>query len=292
MRPFRLGAFSIGRVTELEFPAFDALEFFPALMPGLLDDARRALPGRITADGKIVMSFHSFVLKTGRFTILIDTCCAKSRPEREQFDNGKRDYLGGLADAGVKPEDVTHVMCTHLHWDHVGWNTRLIDGQWVPTFPNAKYVMARREYDFWNAAYAKKPGNRALHALAFEDSVLPIIRAERAVLVDDDYELDTGISLEPCHGHTPGHVLVNVASNGDKGVFVGDAIHHPLQFLYPHISSRADQDMDASRITRRALIEKHAGAGTLVLPQHFCSPSCGTIVPAGDAFRFEALPDS
>ncbi|MEI9803736.1 MAG: MBL fold metallo-hydrolase [Pseudolabrys sp.] len=142
MRPINLGKFSIGRVTEIEFPAFDAAEFFPTATPEMIDEARRALPGRIGADGKLVMSFHSFVVKTGRFTILIDTCCAKSRPGREQFDHGKNDYLQGLADMGVRPEEVTHVMCTHLHWDHVGWNTRLIDGQWVPTFPNAKYIMA------------------------------------------------------------------------------------------------------------------------------------------------------
>ena len=191
------------------------------------------------------MSFHSFVLRTGRHTILIDTCCNKSRPGRGQFDEGKNDYLAGLAGIGVKPEEVTHVMCTHLHWDHVGWNTQLVDGQWVPTFPNAQYVMAKREYDHWDAVYAKEKDNRAnVHALAFEDSVLPLIRAEKAILVEDDFELDHGVSLEPCHGHTPGHVIVNVTSNGQRGVFIGDAIHHPMQVLFPDLSTRADSDMD------------------------------------------------
>jgi glyoxylase-like metal-dependent hydrolase (beta-lactamase superfamily II) len=292
MRPLTIGAYSIARVAELEFPAFAALEFLPAATPAMLDEASRALPGRISADGRLVMSFHSFVLKTGRHTIIIDTCCAKERPGREQFNKGKADYLKGLAAAGVKPEEVTHVMCTHLHWDHVGWNTRLVDGQWVPTFPNAQYVMAKREYDHWNAVYARDKGSPTPHTLSFEDSVLPIMRAEKAILVADDYELDHGISLEPCHGHTPGHVVVNVASNGSRGVLIGDALHHPIQLMFPDLSTRADTDMNVSRVSRRALIEKHAGTGNLVLPQHFSTPTCGTFERAGEAFRFDAIEGS
>jgi glyoxylase-like metal-dependent hydrolase (beta-lactamase superfamily II) len=179
------------------------------------------------------------------------------------------------------------------HWDHVGWNTRAVDGQWVPTFPNARYVMAKREYDHWNTVYAKEgTGGGNIHAMAFEDSVLPIVRAERAVLVADDYELDKGISLEPCPGHTPGHVVVNVESGGQRGVFVGDAVHHPMQLLFPDLSSRADVDMDASRPTRRALLEKHADTGNIFMPHHFATPSCGTIARAGDGFRFAAVAGS
>jgi glyoxylase-like metal-dependent hydrolase (beta-lactamase superfamily II) len=184
-------------------------------------------------------------------------------------------------------------MCTHLHWDHVGWNTRLLNGKWVPTFPNAKYVMAKREYDYWNGVYEKERGKQDnLHAVSFEDSVLPIMRAEKAVLVADDYELDRGISIEPCHGHSPGHVVVNVASGSTKGVFIGDVIHHPMQLLYPDLSCRADFDMDASRVSRKALIEKHADTGTIVLPQHFATPSCGTIKRSGNAFSFDFVSGS
>ena len=288
MRPFTLGDYSIGRVAELEFPAFSALEFFPDATPDMVEEASRAYPGRISADGKIVMSFHSFVVRTGRHTILVDTCCNKSRPGRPQFDEGKADYLGGLAALGVKPQEVTHVMCTHLHWDHVGWNTQLVNGEWVPTFPNAQYVMAKREYDHWDAVYAKEKNNRQhAHALAFEDSVLPLMRADKAVLVEDDFELDHGVSLEPCHGHTPGHVVMNVASKGKQGVLLGDAIHHPMQVLFPDLSTRADSDMDVARVSRRALIDKHAGTGNLVMPHHFSTPSCGTIEPAGETFRFD-----
>jgi glyoxylase-like metal-dependent hydrolase (beta-lactamase superfamily II) len=282
-------------VAELQFAPFSALEFFPTATPDMVDEARRALPGRIDADGKIVMSFHAFVLKTERHTILIDTCCGidKPRPGREQFDQGKRDFLAGLAGLGVKPEGVTLVMCTHLHWDHVGWNTRLVDGRWVPTFPNARYVIAKREYDHWNGVYAKERSKTEnINALSFEDSVLPIMRAEKAILVADDYEVDKGIWLEPCSGHSPGHVVVNVVSNDRRGVFVGDAIHHPIQLLFPDLSTRADFDMNAARLSRRALIEKNVGTGTVVMPQHFATPSCGTIERSGDSFRFDAIEGS
>src|SRR5262249_16739027 len=144
MSTLAIGTFSIGRVTELEIPAFHALEFLPAATPAMLEQAHREFPGRLNADGKLIMSFHAFVLKTGRHTTLVDTWCNKWGPGREQFDHGRRDFLAGLTALGVKLEAVTHVMCTHLHWDHVGWNTRLVDGQWVPTFPNAKYIMAKR----------------------------------------------------------------------------------------------------------------------------------------------------
>jgi len=290
-----IGVHRVGRVAELQFAPFAAREFLPDATAEMVEAARRALPGRIDADGKIVMSFHSFVLRTGRDVILIDTCCGadKPRPGREQFNVGKKDFLAGLAALGVTPQDVTHVLCTHLHWDHVGWNTRLVDGRWVPTFPNARHVMAKREYDHWNAIYAKEKGNADnMHALAFEDSVLPLMRAEKAVLVEDDYEFNKGIWLEPCHGHSPGHVVINVASDGKKGAFIGDVLHHPIQLMFPHLSTRADFDMNAARASRRALIDKHADAGTLVLPQHFATPSSGTIARAGNAFRFDFIEGS
>jgi glyoxylase-like metal-dependent hydrolase (beta-lactamase superfamily II) len=296
MTKARIGAYDVGRIAELQFPAFPAHEFLPQATPEIIAEARAKLPGRIMDDGKVVMSFHSYVLKTGRHTIMIDTCCGvnKQRPGREQFaDSRKADFLGGLAAHGVKPEEITHVMCTHLHWDHVGWNTRLVNGQWVPTFPNAKYIVAKREYDHWDGVYQKEKGSKDnLNVIAFEDSLLPIKEAGKIVLVDDHFEIDKGLTLEPCHGHSPGHVVLNVDSGGQKGVFIGDVIHHPMQILFPHLSCRADFDMDASRVSRTALIEKHAGSGALVLPQHFATPSCGHIKRAGAGFTFEFLAGS
>lgn len=284
----RIGDFSIDRVVELEFPAFVVREFFPACTPEMLADGKARLGELISADDKLRMSFHSFVLRTPKHTILIDTCCGnhKPRPARADFDMIQTNYLADLAAAGVKPEEVDYVMCTHLHWDHVGWNTRLLDGRWVPTFPNAKYIIAKREYDHWDAMYAK--GDRSnMHVLSFEDSVLPIKRAEQAVLVADDFELEKGLRLEPCPGHTPGLVLINVESNGQRGVFTGDAIHHQLQLLHPILSCRADTDMAQSAMTRRALMEKHAESDAIVMPAHFPMPTAGRIVRDGDAFAFK-----
>ena len=296
MHQVKIGAYDVGRIAELQFPAFPAGEFLPQATPEIIAEAKAKLPGRITDDGRVVMSFHSYVLKTGRHTIMIDTCCGvgKHRPGREQFaDANKADFLGGLAAHGVKPEEVTHVMCTHLHWDHVGWNTKLVNGQWLPTFPNARYIVAKREYDYWDAFYQNEKGKRDnLNAVAFEDSILPIKKADKIVLVADDFEIDKGLVLEGCHGHSPGHVVLNVDSGGQKGVFIGDVIHHPMQILFPHLSCRADFDMDASRVSRTALIEKHAGSGALVLPQHFATPSCGRIKKAGSSFTFDFVAGS
>jgi glyoxylase-like metal-dependent hydrolase (beta-lactamase superfamily II) len=292
----KIGSYDVGRIAEIQFPAFPAGEFLPAATADIIAEARRQLPDRITDDGKVIMSFHSFVLKTGRYTIMIDTCCGvgKERPGREQFaDKNKSDFLGGLAGHGVKPEEVTHVMCTHLHWDHVGWNTRLVNGQWVPTFPNAKYIISKREYDYWDGVYQKEKGSKTnLNVIAFEDSMLPVKDAGKIVLVDDTHEIDKGLVLEPCHGHSPGHVVLNVDSGGQKGVFIGDVIHHPMQVLFPQLSCRADFDMDASRVSRTALIEKHAESGAIILPQHFASPSCGRIKRAGNGFTFDFIAGS
>jgi glyoxylase-like metal-dependent hydrolase (beta-lactamase superfamily II) len=278
----QLGTFEIDCVVELARPFMKIKDFFPDLTQEMIDDAKAKLPpGHIVEDDFLVLSFHSYVVKTGRHNILVDTCCGndKERPSRPAYSHMNNDYLGALQRAGVSAEDIDFVMCTHLHWDHVGWNTRLVNGEWVPTFPNAKYIMARREYEHWDRLYqSNDPNNR--HRNGFEDSVLPIIRAERAVLVDDDYELDNGIWLEPCHGHSPGNVVINLKSGDARGVLSGDVIHHQIQLLHPHISpTPADTDANLSRKTRTAFIEKHAGTGNLLFPGHFPPPTVGCIEP-------------
>lgn len=287
---FQIGAFGMTRAVEMSYPMAEAQAFFPDLTDEMLADVRQILPtGHLTEDNKIILSFHSYILQTGRYNILIDTCCGndKQRPYRPAFSNLNTNYLDTLAGAGMQPEDIDFVMCTHLHWDHVGWNTRLINGEWVPTFPNAKYIMAKREYDHWNEAYAR--GTDHAHRTGFEDSVLPLIRAERAVLVADDHEVDNGIWLEPCHGHSPGHVVINLESQGVRGVVTGDIIHHLLQFRFPELSTSADTDRELARVNRKALIEKHAGAGTLVCTAHLSAPSVGRIEREADHFRFDGI---
>lgn len=282
-----VGEFRIGRAVEHEGPFVRPEDFFADWDPTVLEEVRDwAGPIVDPASGQLILSFHAFVLRTERHTIVIDTCLGndKERPLREVGHRRSGDFLNTLTAVGARPEEVDFVMCTHLHWDHVGWNTRLADGRWVPTFPKARYVIARREYDHMNALHAK--GDRNIHSSAFVDSVQPVVRAGQALLVDDDYALEDGVWLEACHGHTPGNVVINIGSNGARGVFPGDVLHSPLQLARPDWASRACDDPAMSSASRRRFIEQHADTGNLVMPAHFRAPSAGRIHRHGSAFRF------
>jgi glyoxylase-like metal-dependent hydrolase (beta-lactamase superfamily II) len=290
MPTVNIGKYAIDKVVELERPFAHAQDFFPDLTDEMLGVCKRDLPAGLLAPNDFVnMSYHAFLVRTDRFTMLIDTCCGnhKERLVRPEFHRLNTDFMGVLAKAGVTPEQVDYIMCTHLHWDHIGWNTQLVDGRWVPTFPNAKYIISRTEYDYWDAAYRR--GDSSIHCVSFEDSILPVKRAEQVVLVADDHQFDDGIVLEPCFGHSPGHVVINIASEGARGVVTGDVIHHQIQLRYPAMSTKADTDRDLARQTRTALIEKHAGTGTLLLPAHFITPTVGRIEPAPEGFRYDPL---
>jgi glyoxylase-like metal-dependent hydrolase (beta-lactamase superfamily II) len=289
MQPVRLGSFEINRIADYEGPFFAPNEFFPDFDPAVVEEHAALLGPRLIepGTGKLMFSFHSFVVRTGRHTILIDACIGndKERPTRPQFHRMQTPFIGDLARLGVKPEEVDYVMCTHLHWDHVGWNTRLQDGSWVPTFPNAKYVMAKREYDHWQDFSLS--GVDSPHARAFEDSVLPVVKSKQALLVGDDYQLDDGLWFESYPGHTPGNVVIHAKSGGERGLFIGDVLHHPLQCLKPEWSTFACTDADASRVSRTRLIREHADGDVLVLPAHFPAPTCGHIKSHGAAYRFD-----
>jgi glyoxylase-like metal-dependent hydrolase (beta-lactamase superfamily II) len=287
--PIRIGQFEVSRVADFQGPSFDPAEFFPDFDPEVVHANSDVLGPRLIdpASGKLVFSFHSFVVKTGRHTILIDSCIGndKERPARPQWHRMKSSFIDDLARLGVGVADVDYVMCTHLHWDHVGWNTRLADGKWVPTFPKARYVMARREFDHWKGV--ADSGMDTPHATAFGDSVLPVVAAGQALLVGDDYALDDGLWFEPYPGHTPGNVVIHARSGGERGVFVGDVLHHPLQCLKPEWSTRACSDPDGSRQSRTRLIEEHADSGTLIMPAHFPEPTAGWIRRHRAAYRFD-----
>jgi len=288
MQATRIGEFEVHRITEFEGPFIAPEAFFPDYDQAVLK-ANPDMAGPQLVDpatGKLVFSFHSFVVKTGRHTILIDSCLGndKERPSRPQFHRLKSPFLADLARAGVTPEQVDYVMCTHLHWDHVGWNTRLDNGRWVPTFPNARYIMARREFEHWQE-FAKR-GEDSPHRLAFEDSVLPVVRTGRSILVGDDYAFEDGLWFESAPGHTPGNVVIHARSRNDQGVFLGDVLHHQFQLMAPAWSTVACTDRELSRKTRTRLVEEYAERGTRLLPGHFPSPTVGRIVRRGNAFRF------
>lgn len=289
MTATRIGEFEIHRLTEFE-GAFIAPEvFFPDYDPQVLE-ANPDMQGPQFVDpqtGKLVFSFHCFVVKTGHHTILIDSCLGndKERPSRPQFHRMHSSFLADLARAGVAPEQVDFVMCTHLHWDHVGWNTRLDNGRWVPTFPNARYIMARREFEHWEQAHRASEEDTP-HKRAFEDSVLPVVRTGQSLLVDDDHAMEDGLWFESAPGHTPGNVVIHARSNNEHGLFLGDVIHHQFQLMQPKWSTLACSNAAQSYATRMRLIEEHASAGTRLLPGHFPSPTVGRIVRRGNAFRY------
>jgi len=289
MHPTKIGSFDVARIADYQGPFFAPEEFFPDFDPEVVRANRDVITDRLIdpATGKLIFSFHSFVVKTGRHTVLIDACIGndKERPTRPQFHRMRSSFIGDLAAVGVKPEDIDYVMCTHLHWDHVGWNTRLADGKWVPTFPNAKYVMAKTEFEHWRGIHDS--GADSAHALAFGDSILPVVKTGQSMLVGDDFALEDGLWFEGYPGHTPGNVVIHAKSGGERGVFIGDVLHHPLQCLKPEWSTLACTDAALSRTSRTRFIEEHSDSGALILPAHFPAPTAGHIHPHKGNYRYD-----
>ena len=283
-----IGNFQVSHVHE-QTREFDlATRFFSGLTLEMVNFAQQILePGSLTTDNRLILSMHSFAVRTGRFNVLIDTCCGdhKDRRFRPDFHQRTTGYLGVLAKAGLRPEDIDYVMCTHLHWDHVGWNTQLVNGSWVPTFPNAKYIISRMEYEHWRQVAESGVVNN--NTLAFEDSVSPVVRADKALLVENDYELDSGIWLQPCPGHTPGNYVINLQSDGRKALISGDVIHHKLQLLYPEILCNVDDDKEQGSRSRLQLLHQCIDTNAMLLPAHFPGCPFGTIKEEnGGGFRF------
>lgn len=286
MAQYPLGQIVIRRIVESICAEFDPLGFFPETTRE--DWARhktwmepRALD---PASGNIVLTIQAFLVRTRHHTILIDTCVGdhKPRPLRPFWHMQKLNtFLPRLAAAGVSPEDVDYVMCTHLHWDHVGWNTQLRDGRWVPTFPNAKYIFAQREWESFEELHRRNPQPHLV------DSILPVMEARQAQLVSNDFALDDEVWLEPTPGHTPGHVCIHLASQGAQGVITGDCIHSPVQCLEPGWIMRADSDPALARVTRRSFLERYCDSSAMVCATHFPEPSIGRITQRKDAFWFD-----
>ena len=179
----------------------------------------------------------------------------------------------------MSPQDIDFVFCTHLHGDHCGWNTRLVDGHWVPTFPNTKYILASDEIE----QFKTNPNE------SYRESVLPIIEAGQAILVDTDYALDDEVWLEPTIGHTPGHVAVGLTSQGQHAVMCGDLIHGPLQCVYPEWRYWADYDGEIAKKTRRQFLEASCADQRLVMTAHFPSPSIGHVIDNAGKFGFNFM---
>ena len=287
MDEWNLGEVRIRRVLEFERPLIAPAVLLPEIDRATLARHRFWLEPDFLdpATGLLVIAFHSFVITTPRGVVLVDSCSGndRERPGKKRYHRKKWPYLENLAAAGIAPEAVDYVLCTHLHVDHVGWNTRLLDGRWVPTFPNARYLFDREEWAFWRAEYATR---RFTDDPYYEDCILPVIEAGLVDFVAGDHEIDPWVRLEPSRGHTPGHVCVRVRGGGREAVMTGDLMHHPLQCAEPRLSSCFCVDPARSARTRRTFLERHAGTGALVMPAHFPTPSAGRVLRAADGFRF------
>jgi glyoxylase-like metal-dependent hydrolase (beta-lactamase superfamily II) len=283
-----IGDIRIDRVIESEGPDFLASFLLPDATSERLDPHRHWLEPRFLdpATQKLVMCVQTYVIRTAEKTILVDTCVGNHKKRRFHPDWNERTssrWLNELVAIGVKPEQVDYVMCTHLHTDHVGWNTRLLNGKWVPTFPNAKYIIAKKEWSYWEEINQK--GAKYSDG-SINDSVLPVIEAGQVQFVESDFQLDDQIFFEPTPGHTLGHVTVNLNSAGHAGVISGDILHSPVQCAEPDWCSAGCIDKNMSRLTRRSFLERYSETSTRILTAHFPSPSGGLIKAKGDAFEF------
>lgn len=284
MLSWQVGDVKITRIVEIE--AIGGSRFvLPQAEPEVIKEIAWLQPHFADERGKLKMSIHALVVETPTRKILVDTCIGNDKPRTiPAWSHMQTNFLQDLEAAGYSRDSVDTVLCTHLHVDHVGWNTMLVEGVWVPTFPKARYLMAQTEFEFWRAG-----GNQSMGAdhRIFEDSVKPVFDAGLVDLVRTDHQVCDEVRLVPTLGHTPGHVSVRIASKGQEAMITGDFTHHPCQLAHPEWASPADFDQDASTVTRRRVYAELAGTQILVIGTHFSAPCAGHVVRDGDVFRLQ-----
>ena len=280
---YTVGDAKVARVVDCQIDAFEPAGLLPdwsTQQQPLLD----AMPETMTPDGRrILLSIHSWVVWLGDKIILIDTGVGndKPRPFAPYFDQLTTPYLGQLEALGIAPEAVDYVLHTHLHVDHVGWNTRLVDGRWQPTFPNARHVFSAKEYVFFSDP--ANAGNR--HRTSFQtqqDSVTPIIEAGLADMIDiDGREAIPGFSFHSTPGHSVDHASIVLESAGNEALFAGDVFHHPVQVFAPHLLSIFDPDKNTTLRSRRWALDFATDRGALLFSSHFPASAAGTVSRRG-----------
>jgi len=281
MEPLKIGALRVSAVVERAGPTRPTF-LFPDASPTAVDRHREWLaPHFVDEGGRFLQAVQSFVVEAPGLTVLVDTCIGNDKPRAQRHWHMLRtSYLDDLAATGFVPESIDVVLCTHLHVDHVGWNTRLDGGVWVPTFPRARYLFERSEWDYWS----RRDGDEYGPIIA--DSVRPIVDAGLAELVSPDHRLADELALERTPGHTPGHVSLRLSSRGEEAVITGDLMHAPIQCAEPAWQSHFDADPDRARATRREFLERCANRDVWVLGTHFHTPTAGHVIRHGSAWRF------
>lgn len=276
----RIGDIEVWRVLEIYGPFLTPQELFPNAGPDVAECIQDRVPGGICLEtGRLLLPVQGFLLKTPDHIILVDACVGnhKTAPSFPEWNNRNTNrFMAALTAAGITPDDVDYVLCTHLHVDHVGWNTQLINGRWVPTFAKAKYLLPKED-----EAHYRDIGNAM-----YTESVLPVIEAGQAEFVSGTQPLGDYVTLMPTPGHTPGHVSVLVKDGASEAVITGDAIHTTAQCWYPEWHFKFDTDPEQAVQSRRALLEAATEANRRVLGTHFRPPSLGRVRAKGDAFEW------
>lgn len=285
----KLGNAEILRVEEMALrKPLGKLGVRPELVEHNLD---RLIPHFLNPEDQTYwFMFQTWILRIADLTVVIDPCIGNDRTRLAfpYMDNLATPFLERFALLGVEPDQVDYVFCTHLHCDHCGWNTHLREGRWVPTFPNARYLFVAREAERWNPA---RPGYSAVdyNVGVFEDSILPIIDAGLADLVEDHHHIAPWLWIEPTHGHTVAHAMLGVDSGAGEIYFTGDAFHHPLQVFDSRLDLGGCDDLTGAIATRDRLLSRFADSQALMIPAHFSSPYCGTIERHGEGYSFKAI---
>jgi glyoxylase-like metal-dependent hydrolase (beta-lactamase superfamily II) len=288
MQPLRIGDVTITSIIERDGPWRRPAEMFPTYDPAIGEAHLKTLDPVVfdPASGRMVITYQTFVVRTPKHTILVDTCTGEDKGYPAPMDFPKAPWLDGFAAEGLRFEDIDYVFCTHLHIDHCGWNTRLVNGRWVPTFPRAKYVFHKGEYAAWEEASrrgANPPGN------VWRFNCEPVVAAGQALLVDDDFALDDSVWLQPSPGHSPCHCCINIASRGQRAVVTGDLMHHALQVREPGWSTVFDWDATQAAASRRGFLAEVAETPTLVLPIHFPGATAGRVKGRATGFDWQFI---
>jgi glyoxylase-like metal-dependent hydrolase (beta-lactamase superfamily II) len=285
MLNWTVGAVRITRVLEIELAVDNDARrpFLRQATPEALRAMPWLYPHYVDEEDRMRLSIHALLVEAPGLRLVVDTCLGNDKVRRSVIGRQplSTNFLGHMAEAGWSRESVGAVVCTHLHVDHVGWNTLLEDGRWVPTFPRARYLFGRAEFAHWSAAA------EAEQAQVLADSVQPILDAGLADLVEMDHRLSPEVRLIPTPGHTPGHVSVMIESEGQAAVITGDMTHHPCQMAHPDWSPPFDSDAKASAAMRRRMFADWADRPILVIGTHYAAPTAGHVVSDGDAYRFE-----
>jgi glyoxylase-like metal-dependent hydrolase (beta-lactamase superfamily II) len=286
MKTWKVGQVEITRLVEVWKWEDDIWMVLEDSKPPIVASQPWLIPDHATDAGRMFINFQAFFVRAGNRRIMIDTCIGADR-ERQfpVFTKMRTTFMQDLASLGIAPNDIDTVLCTHLHFDHVGWNTHLVDGRWVPTFPQARYLFSRKEYDHW-LMLRDTGGYHGINHLS--DAVDPVIEAGLVDFIAHDYALTEEIRLMPTPGHTPGHVSVYIHSQGQEAVITGDMMHHPIQVAMPEHPATFDMDKPAGAKTRVDFVNRFQERPVLVIGSHFADPGAGYIVRNGTSWKLKS----